>query len=619
MVMVGAFLGGPDFSLEAGKASISLCVNTTDRMNLDTASFTVTSDGFNETVQADASGRGYIVVPAGKTYNVALNHQGNYENDRPQKVIAENRMAYGVYFDLFDYPSVSTLVTVSVTFEGAGVQSVRVAAVKGGMTVNGVTEANGQAVLRGLDVGTWTVSLPDFGLSKTLEVTELIHQTSFSLGGLRVTLDGKSTPVTITGPKTESKTPGDNGTVTFGPLPKGSYTIQTEQETKTSDVNDTVVAVSIMGKPLIYGVRIARGTADPEARVEYIEDCAGWPKGTRNSIGNWLTGNTPFTGIKPVRLKVGVFTDLNKRDLTKTVDGASSEINKSFQDAFVEVPTWWLSITTDGTYDYVRFSDRKMDDTYKKLASLWKGKDVGMFHYGIFHAYYENYVFSISGKVPTNSASLSFFTQECQKRGEGYDIGMWHQRTYLVALCLLYFGTTNPQTILRGYVDGSSVDSESISTFDNDLGLAGSTSGAEHMAFLWINDFWGNVYEFVGGAKTDANFRLMTLDNGEPNNVTGEGYVTHDTIPQLLNSGYISEMDCQSTEVGFLPTACEGSETTFWADYGYIDKSNFFIIGSSWNYGNRGGPFYATAAYTSSENSPLISARLSYRAGRVYP
>ena len=124
MAMVGAFLGGPDTTLPAGKAGISLCVNTTDRLNLSTASFTVTASGFNQTVQADASGRAYIEVDAGKTYTVTLNHQGNYENDGPQTVIAESRMQYGVLFDLFYYPAASTVVRVH-TKAGATVTATR--------------------------------------------------------------------------------------------------------------------------------------------------------------------------------------------------------------------------------------------------------------------------------------------------------------------------------------------------------------------------------------------------------------------------------------------------------------------------------------------------------------
>lgn len=617
MVMIGAFLGGPDTTLPEGKAGISLCVNTTDRLNLATASFTVTASGFNKTVQADASGRGYIEVDAGKTYTVALSHQGTYTNDGPQTVIAESRMQYGVYFDLFDYPAVSTIVTVSASFNGSGVEGVSVVATMGQETITGTTGANGQAVLRGLDTGTWTISLPDYGLSQSLRVDNLMESVSFSLQGISVTLYGGSTAVTVSGPGfNETRTLDNGGTGLFGPG-TGQYTVSTAYETKTVTVGNATIAVTIEGAPLIYGVRIAKNTSNPMSRVTYIESNAGWPKGTKTSVGNWLTGLTPFISIKPVMKAGDTWTDLNKRDLTKDLSGATVDISSLGHDVFAEIPTWWLSFADDGTYQYIRFANKKVDSTYKKLANLWKGKDVGMFHYGCFHAYNEsNKTYSSNNRSPTVDVSTEGFRASCQARGEGYDKVMYHQRMYIEALCLLYFGTTNPQTILRGYVDASAKTSESLTSFSNDLGIAGSTSGTDHMAFLWINDFWGNIYEFVGGAKTDSSCRLQTLDNGEPDNTSRTGYITHSTTPTSSRSGYVSEMDCQSTEVGFFPKVCSGSSSTYWADDGYVNVSRFPLFGGCWNDGDIAGPFCAYFSRSASDTYSYISSRLSYRAGR---
>ena len=114
MAMIGAFLGGPDYTIPVSKSGISLCVNTMDRQNLSAASFIIAASGFNQTVQADASGRGYIEVDSGKTYTVTLNINGNYKNAGPQTVIAESRMNYGILFDLFAQEVVQTTDGISV-------------------------------------------------------------------------------------------------------------------------------------------------------------------------------------------------------------------------------------------------------------------------------------------------------------------------------------------------------------------------------------------------------------------------------------------------------------------------------------------------------------------------
>ena len=550
MAMIGAFLGGPDTTLPAGKAGISLCVNTTDRLNLATASFSVTASGFNQTVQADASGRAYIEVDAGKTYTVTLNHQGSYENDGPQTVIAESRMQYGVLFDLFYYPAASTVVRVK-TKAGATVTATRQGDSQQ-ITVTADTSdgKNGFAYLRGLSVGdTWLIVANGF-----------------------------------------------------------------EQYLKVEDI---YYELDIGSEVTIFGIRIQESVSDPVARCVYIEDNASWPKGTRNSVGNWLTGKTPFTDIKPVMFNGSTWTDLNKRNLAQDVNGSSVDITTLGNDVFVEVPTWWLSMKSEGGYKYIRFANKQVDSTYKKLASLWKGEDVGMFHRGCFHAYNSSSkTYSSRNRSPTVNVSTEGFRASCQARGEGYDKDMWHMNTYMHALCTLFFGTTNLQTILRGYVDASSKTTENVVTFDNDLGIAGSTSGTEMMSFLWVNAEWGNVYSFIGGAKIDGNYRLQTLDNGEPDNTTGENYVTHDTSPQSSRSGYISEMDMQSTEVGFFPKACSGSSSTYWADSGGVVASCFPSVGGYGTYGDGAGPFSAGFYYSASRTYSNISSRLSYRAGR---
>lgn len=548
MAIVGAFLGGPDTTLPTGKAGISLCVNTTDRQNLSTASFVVTATGFNQTVQADASGRGYIEVDAGKTYTVTLNHLGSYQNDGPQTVIAESRMQYGVLFDLFYYPAVSTVVRVK-TKAGA-----TVTATFGDQQITATADTsagkNGYAYLRGLSIGdTWAITAN--GESTTLFIEEVYYEIELGM-----------------------------------------------------------VAT-------IFGVRITKATSDPMARVVYIEDNAGWAKGTKTNPSQWLVGITPFKDIKPVMFDGTTWTELDKRNLAQDVNGSPVDISTLGNDVFVEVPTWWLSITEDGTYKYIRFADNQIDSSYKKLASLWKGQDVGMFHRGCFHAYNSSSkTYSSYNRSPTVNVSSEGFRASCQARGDGYDKDMWHMRNYMLALLVLYFGTTNPQTILRGCVDASSKIVENVITFDNDLGIAGSTSGVQNMSFLWVNAEWGNVYSFVGGAKTDASYRLQTLDNGESDNTTGEDYVTHDTSPQSSRSGFISEMDMQSTEVGFFPKVCSGASTTYWADYGYVNASTFPGVGGSWDSGGNAGPFYALFNTSASDSSSYVSSRLSYRAGR---
>lgn len=172
VTIVGAFLGGPEASISAGFAGISLCINTTDRLNLDTASFSVVAEGFSQTVSADASGRAYIEVPSGKTYTITLNHKGTYQNDGPQKVIAESKMVYGVYFDLFSYSEMATIVRV---YTNVGTT---VTGISGTNVMEVLADDSGLAEFRGLPAGsTWTFT--DGNKSKTIEIDRIVITIEF--------------------------------------------------------------------------------------------------------------------------------------------------------------------------------------------------------------------------------------------------------------------------------------------------------------------------------------------------------------------------------------------------------------------------------------------------------
>ncbi len=174
MPIIGAFLGGSLPELAAGKSGISLCVTTTDRLNQSTASWTITSTGYSSTVNADPSGRGYIEVPSGATYTITLAHEGEYQNDAPQTVIAESRRHYGVYFDLFTYPDVSTVVRVLTTSAGMAVTGV-----SGADSMTVVSDSNGVAEFHGMPTGSiWTFS--DGSKSETVTIDRLMIIVDFS-------------------------------------------------------------------------------------------------------------------------------------------------------------------------------------------------------------------------------------------------------------------------------------------------------------------------------------------------------------------------------------------------------------------------------------------------------
>lgn len=549
VIMTGAFLGGPDTTLEAGTASISLSIMTRDRQNLATASWTIMAEGYSKTVSADASGRAYVVVPSGKTYTVTLTHQGNYANDGPQTVITESKMNYGVLFDLADYDSVFTVIKI-VTIPSTRVTASEIGGVQ---EVETTSDESGEATFNGFPVGSkWEIAVPSLNKSKTVTV------------------------------------------------------------------NGIYVEVKIY--PETYGFKIKRSESDPNNRVEYIEDAIGMTPAHGLDMGSWANTELFRTLIKPVvRQSNGVFKDLNRRNLNQCTDGSSSNISTVGNDVFTEFPGWYVSESRDSTYNYVRICSMKKDDTYHAMHAMDNGIQRDCFHVGCCGAYSTgNKCYSSMGKQPSRSISTQNFAIQCQARGAGFDQFSWYAWNFIAILFVLAYKSTNSQNAMaRGYVDGSDVQTENRTSFSNDFGLAGSSSGTEQMSFLWIQNLWGNMYQFLGGAKTNSQNQLMTIQNGK-NITTNESDFTlvGSGGPTSGFSGYISEMDMSSSKVGFFPKTTSGSSTTHWCDGGNVSPSYFPRVGGYYHGGDGAGLFYVVFDYSATGTNSNYGSRLMYKGGR---
>ena len=535
-------MGGGSKTVPAGKCLAHLSLNTIDRQNLSTASWTVTAAGKSYTAEADATGRADILVDSGVTYTATLTHQGEYYNDAPQTFVANSTGVVWIYFDLFQYPDIKTVVQV---YTDAGTT---VVGTSGSNSMSVVADSNGLAQFNGLATGSvWTF-----------------------------TANGDSVTVTI----------------------------------------DRLLKVVEVGKTIVYGVMVYRNTSSPSARVEYIDDAAGFTpivnSGGTFDMGSWK-GCGLIENIKPVAKSGSVWTDLDKRTLSGCPSSTSG-------DALVEVPTWWLSIKETSTAITIRFSNRQVDSTFQKYASRFGGEDVGMFHIGMFHGVVSSSkLYSYSGATPTVNTSITNFINYAKARGSGYDIAVYYQMTYLTALMTLLFRSTDGQSSLgRGHVSsGSAAASRSKLAFTNSYGMYGKTDDSTvPVAFFWIHDFWGNVLDFIGCAKTDSSRRLMTIIDGGSSVTESDFKLVSPATPTGSRSGYVSDV-VGTTEAGFLPKTCSGSSSTFWCDYGYVYASCFPFFGGFWGYGGSAGPFRWYFDCSASEAYSGIGSRLSYRAGRA--
>ena len=364
----------------------------------------------------------------------------------------------------------------------------------------------------------------------------------------------------------------------------------------------------------VYGFRIAVDESDPSTRVTYPKNIFGQLNGAslietpaygtgENCLNDWA--DCPLiSGIKrQTGNAVKGWTDVSDRK--SAVAGSSTDMVMTY------VPTWYMKMTNDGTNIDCAFSKTQIDSTWKDYAGSVGSNRVGHFRLGCYAC--KSDFKSYSGQPKVNT-SITDFIAGCQKLGTGYDIMTWYQWTYLAALAVLLYKSTNLQAAMAsGYVSGSSVQSESALTFTNDYGMAGTpgNTGTTQMAFFWIQNLWGNMFQFVGGAKTNSSCKLMTCTGYSS---TDEADFDKKSLggPSSNIGGAIKTV-VGTTDAGFFPTDCSGSYTTYFADNGIARSSCFPLAGGYYAYDDGAGPFLAGFYYSASEPDSSVGSRLSYR------
>jgi len=326
-------------------------------------------------------------------------------------------------------------------------------------------------------------------------------------------------------------------------------------------------------------------------------------------MNSWES-NPIFEKIYPVMRVGSTVTRLNKTNLNQDIDGntVSTTANK-----FTHFEKMYMKITSDGTYRYWKLSNMK-GEGYSDWCFSRNGTVRNYFELGCYKGYVDGSVLtSRTGVSPTVSVSLTNFITYAQSgAGSGYDINLYNNLMLIQFLFILFFKNSNSQTALgMGYVGGNGKQNTGANnTLVNEYGIYGNTSSStSRVSFLWGEDFWGNIFEWIGGLKTDANLDIQV---GDIANTTGTGYATIDTGLSGVVSGYISA-SLGGEQSGFLLTStASGSATAYYCDSGYVDASSFPKFGGDWGSSTSAGIFTLYMYNSATDTSGSVGARLSY-------
>lgn len=342
--------------------------------------------------------------------------------------------------------------------------------------------------------------------------------------------------------------------------------------------------------PVVYGVSIDLTNSNPETAVTYTDDAVGMTAGS----ADWYT-KPIFKKIKPCLFKDGAVVGyLNPDNFAQFEDGSPADITSGDAgDVMIEIPKTGYKISKVDNTLTVQITDAANKDGFSYMAHTRGNEgDRDKLYIGAFlGSNKDNKLRSVSGVSPLSTTSLNKFRTYAKANGAGYDLFAFYPMTLLQCLYLIMYKNLNSQSALgMGYVGDENYEFGAKNTGATlDKGMSyGSQDSMEQMKFLGIEDFWGNVYQWIDGLVSTADYHaLVATDNF---NDTGENYTDIGALSTKYLGGYMKEPQ-GTNDAGFIIGATGGSASTYFSDYASFHDMCASFFGGCFDGGANTGAF----------------------------
>ena len=385
-----------------------------------------------------------------------------------------------------------------------------------------------------------------------------------------------------------------------------------------------------------YTVNIDKTNSNPETACTYADDALGMTKGSS------LWDNMPiFKQIRPCvfqRGRVNYYLNPNnwneKFGTTEAscLTGEDGDVMIEFLKFAYKIKTINNTITVSVSTDPAVIANDN-DYTYDAFSRLEEG-DLNFFYKGAFKGYIDGNgkLRSVVGTKPAHSKTIGQFRTAAQLNGAHYQQSTYAQLKALQCLYLIKYGNRNGQAAIgkgvvhvdadASYVSGyNTTDVANISSENSTL-TSGMTFGTienntTHMRLFGLEDFWGNIQEWIEGVVTDENWNIITSWNSFSNEGITITSITTSTGLTANGYGFINDVIGNSA-AGFIPilfssqSGISASSSTYWADQSNLYASRTLRFGGHWYDNDSAGPFNFLMTTVESGTYNFVSSRLSY-------
>lgn len=294
----------------------------------------------------------------------------------------------------------------------------------------------------------------------------------------------------------------------------------------------------------------------------------------------------------------------------------------SGDNVMIKFPLMWIKMTKSGSTVTLSITDDPdaTSDGFQyyahctgTLSNPWTPKNA--FYLWAYEASNNgsNVLKSWSGKSPEASQTQATFCSRASANGSGYNIIWYYQRQFVNALYMMKYGNPDSQTVVgRWFVDWNSA-SHITWWLDSQLSATwGETAWKTQCKLFWLEDWWGNVHEWIWWVYTDWNKNLCVQLSWYSGAVSG-WESTWSTI-QHTWSGYNLSSIVWNNKVLFWPSATVNNSNynTYYCDYVSVSASRLAVAGGDWSHGSFAGAFYLTVYVGASGSSAPTGSRLMF-------
>ena len=470
-----------------------------------------------------------------------------------------------------------------------------------GKAYTATADSSGSATVRIKRSGTYTVQATK-GDAKSdtaeVEITENgeAYAATVHFCVLTLTAPVGSTLTATCGDSTMTATvtgDGETGTVKLYPPVLGTWSITATKDDEAT--TETVAATAYKDYALelayvrIYGVVWDKTSKTTLSRTD---DAALFADPTPALSGKG--GNSPFDNCLP-------WSGMVKETRTGGV--------------MVKIPKFWFKWTAEGGKLKLQIADRKAAGFSVSPAHADRGDGKGERDY----VYIGRYKCASDYKSKSGVSPKTNITRDAFRSGiHALGSTIWQQDFAMFwtirMLYLVEFADWDGQKVI-GFNCGNGSNVQTMGTTDSMTYHTGTMQSSRStygvgVQYRWIEDPWGNALEWCDGIyfsgsgvyciKTPANFSDGSGGTKVGSRPTSDGYISDWSVPTA--SGF---------EYALYPSAVNGSETTYIADYCSYGSNGVVLYVGGYYYQNRShGPFFLVGYFAAWSSDTNIGSRL---------